>query len=164
MWVPLLPPPQAQDALRSCLPLHSLKGRASLASLLSVAARARAVNQWLLSPVLVVPPSNSTEASRKGHLVTAANGKLGRSSLAAAVPQWRLGLRLGYPGAEVALQLPPRSCNPRPYPSPVFKLPAPQQPRCLPRSLRGFCRSLAPALAARRPGSGEEFGPPTEGK
>lgn len=38
------------------------------------------------------------------------------------IPQWSLGLCLGYPGAVVAAQLPPGSCSPRPYPSPVFKL------------------------------------------
>lgn len=102
---------------------------------LSVAATARAVNQWQPSLVLIVPPSGSTEANRKSPLTTEANGRSGAGlSLAAGVPQCSLGLPLRYPGAEVAAPLQPRSWRPRPYLSPLFKLSAPQPPERPPRS------------------------------
>lgn len=68
---------------------------------------------------------------------------------------WSRGRRAA---ATQELQSPPL------YPSLVFKLPAPQQPRRPPRSLRSFRRSLAPTLAARRPGPGAEFRSRREGK
>lgn len=145
----LLPTPEAQDHLRSRFTLQFKwpgeppRVSALKPSLLLVAATAGVLNQWLPSPVLKVPPSSPTETNRKGHVATEANGKSGRESLAAAVSQWSLGLRLRYPGAEVAAQLPPWSCSPRPYPRPVFKLPASRRPRRPPRSLHRFRRSQA---------------------
>lgn len=127
-------------------PSHSLrlKGRRLLS--LSVGAqylpalgsplKLERFDQWPPSPVLIAPPPRSTEANRMGHLAAETNGKSGRASLAAALPQWRLGPRPRYPGAEVAtLCLPPRSCRPRPSSgvhtsrTPPTSEPAPQLPQ-----------------------------------
>ena len=110
----------------------------------SCRATAKAVNQWLPSPVFIVPPSDSTEANRKGHMVSEANGRLGGGR------HW-LQPRRSAVWASVSVTLVPKSpgpalpgsCCPRPYFGPAFKLPAPRQSRRPPPNL---CSSKAPTL------------------
>lgn len=84
--------------------------------------------------------------------------------MAAARPQWSLGLRLRYPGAEVATPLPPRCCGPAPTPALCSNFPhARRNLGARPAACAASAGAGSPLSGGQTPRPGGEFGPQREG-